>query len=153
MDDDAMESIIKLFIVAILVSIALTVAIFLGGPLLALYTLVKGWLNVTTRVKVGAMGLPLIGAGIATWYVAQGQIMYSDTTVLFLWGALVVSLSMVGIAYLREQQKFSLANLTLPTANAERVCAHCGAANRPGFKYCNVCGRAAISVTHQIKGP
>ncbi|GIL15531.1 MAG: hypothetical protein BroJett039_07040 [Chloroflexota bacterium] len=153
MDDDAMESIIKLFIVAILVSVALTAAIFLGGPLLALYTLVKGWFNVTTRVKVGAIVLPFIGAGLAVWDVAQGQATSSDWAVLFLWGSLVFSLGMIGIAYYREQQKFSLSNFPLPTTSVERVCAHCGAANRPGFKYCGVCGRAADSVTHQLKGP
>lgn len=153
MSDDAVGFIIKLFIVAILVSVVITAAIFLGGPLLALYMLGKGWLNVTTRVKVGAIVLPCIGAGLAAWYVAQGQATYSDWTILFLWGALAVSLGMVGIAYYREQQKFSLANLSLPGTSLERVCAHCGAANRPGFKYCGVCGRAAYSVTHRIKGP
>ncbi len=98
MNDDAVEFIVKLFIIAILVSIVITAAIFLGGPLLAFYTLVKGWLNVTTRVKVGAIVLPFIGAGLATWYVAQGQLASSDATALFFWGALGVSVSMVGIA-------------------------------------------------------
>lgn len=157
MDDDGAAMLGKLIIFIAIASIAITAAIFLGGPLLALYTLVKGWEQVSTRVKVGAILLPCVGAGIALWSIAQGQIYTWDWATIFLLGSPFFSMGMVGIAYWRYQRANALPNLTsiaLPTTHIDRVCAHCGSINRAGYKYCSVCGKGALDAKHsQIQGP
>lgn len=154
MNNDGAEALVKLFVYALIVSVVITAAIFLGGPLLALYTLIKGWDNVSTRLKAGAIVLPVIGAGIALWSVSQQQITYWEWSSVFLISSPFFSLGMVAIAYYRARQKFAPSNVPMPAINIDRMCLYCGSANRPGFKYCHVCGRAAYGATHpRIKGP
>lgn len=154
MKNDGAEGLVKLFVYAVIVGIALAAAIFIGGPLLALYTLIKGWDNVSTPIKTGAIVLPVIGAGFAVWSIAQQQVVYWEWSSILLLSSPFLSLGMVGIAYYRARQKFAPSNLPMPAGNLDRLCSYCGSANRPGFKYCQVCGRAAYGVTHpRIKGP
>lgn len=157
MNDDNAEFLGKLILGIFLVSLAITIAVLFGGPLCALYTLVKGWDNVSTRVKVCAIGLPLIGAGFVAWTIAQGQVYTWDWASVLLMVSPFFSLGMVGIAYYRYQRANALPTLPLladPMGNVERLCVQCGALNRAGYKYCGVCGKPAIGATHQrVKGP
>ncbi|HZQ08540.1 MAG TPA: zinc ribbon domain-containing protein [Anaerolineae bacterium] len=146
--DEVSSSVAKLIVTCIIAGLIITAAIFVGGPILAVYILINGWDKVRTRVIVGAIGLPLVGAAFVIASLVQTQSYTWDWLTILFVSSPFISLGLVGIAYSRVQRSIPLPALPEPELHLNRMCAHCGNLNRAGFKYCNVCGRPALDVTH-----
>lgn len=106
MNDDAVVKGVAWF-VGIL--IAVTVGVFVGGPIFAILTLVKGWDNTSGLIKLAAFVLPLVF--LAFIFSDQGPVSGpSEDNLLLLWGIAnpIITYAILFFAYAKRDQMFNV---------------------------------------------
>lgn len=102
----------------IIAGIIVSIGIFVGGPILSIYTLAKGWNYTSGRVKAGAILLPTIGAIAVIGFIAQGRSYSFDPVSCLMFLSPFFSLALIPLAYYKDNApvRSNLSFVTQPSA-------------------------------------
>lgn len=93
----------QLILICVIFGLIVTIGVWVGGPILSVYTYANGWKKTSGLVKAGAIILPIIGAVFVFASIAQGELGSWGPLQILLTLSPIVSLGIVWLAYNKAQ--------------------------------------------------